>query len=191
MTGGAFNMVIHSTMVRAGSASSGRSLVITNSSTMTIVDSYVLGSTAVYITGSTGTYLGGNIFVATNTFGDALRMTGGSVNLTLTTSTLIGGTLGSGLYMDPGITGLITVTTNTIHGGRYGVRIDAQPASVNLSSNTILPGLSTDYDTFGVHLSAATNVSLYDNAVVYRRPDSMGGFRSYGIYALSAVYGQS
>ena len=42
---------------------------------------YIQGSTAVYVSNSTGTVIGGSVLVATNTFGSALQMDGGSVGL--------------------------------------------------------------------------------------------------------------
>ena len=61
-------------------------LYMTRVSSNVVYGSFIQGSTAVYISASTGTTFGGSVLVATNTYGNALDMDQGSVNLTLSSS---------------------------------------------------------------------------------------------------------
>ncbi|MDE2424518.1 MAG: right-handed parallel beta-helix repeat-containing protein, partial [Elusimicrobia bacterium] len=180
-----FNSVAGDT-VTAGSYG----LYFYRSSSNTIVDSYIQGSTAAYVSGSTGTTIGGSVLVATNTAGMGLELDHGSVNLTLSSSTLTGGFLGAGVYLDAGNSGLINLSTNTIDAGaQYALYVGAQAgnAQVWITSNTILPTAAgpTNVPTYGVYLDGLTSgATIENNAIDYRVPGSP--YSAYALYAQNA-----
>ena len=94
-----------------------------------------------------GTVIGGTAFVATASNYSALRLYGGSVNLSLTSSTFKGSSLGAGVLLDAGNSGLIALTSNTITGGRWGVSIATMTCglcdgNLAITSMTFSGGLS-------------------------------------------------
>ena len=136
--GGAdFNTISYST-ITGGNVAGYTGLYIFSSSTNAVYNSYIQGSTAAYITGSVGTIIGGSVFVATNTAGYGLRLAGASEGLALATSTLAGGALGTGIYLDDANSGVISLSSNIINVGQYGLNIGAQStfAQVSISSIT-------------------------------------------------------
>ncbi|MEK7383806.1 MAG: right-handed parallel beta-helix repeat-containing protein, partial [Elusimicrobiota bacterium] len=149
------NTIIRSTMTSA--AANRYALYITASSSNTILDSYVQGSTAAFISGSTGTVIGGTVLVATNTAGSALQLGGGSVNLTLSSSSLSAPSGGAGLYLDEGNNGNIVLATNTITGARYGMIITTQAVGASLSVTSM---------TFSNLASGATAVNFTGGAII-------------------------
>ncbi|MBI3298687.1 MAG: right-handed parallel beta-helix repeat-containing protein, partial [Elusimicrobia bacterium] len=118
-----YNTIILSTMTSASAAAGRYGLYIVSASSNALLDSYVQGSSAAFISRATGTVIGGSVLAATQTAGAALTMTGGSVNMTLTTSTLSGGPGGAALSLEAGNSGTISLSSNTISGGRWGVRV--------------------------------------------------------------------
>ncbi len=146
---------------------------------------YVRGSTAVYISNSSNTVIGGSALAATGAAASALWVAGGSVRLALSSSTLTGGAQGAGLYFDPYNSGAINFSTNVISGGRYAVRVGALAAgsSLLITSNTVLPGISTVYDTYGIYLGGLpSGATVYNNGIYYRTPGDAAGHRAYGVY---------
>ncbi|MDE2426898.1 MAG: right-handed parallel beta-helix repeat-containing protein, partial [Elusimicrobia bacterium] len=163
---------------------------IYNVSSATVDNCYAQGSSAIYIGFSTGTAIGASVLVNAKTINDdALQFNGGNVNLTLSSSTLTGGPQGAGVYLGSGNMGLINLSSNTINAGsEYGIYIatPAAGAQVWITSNTILPTVTTANNTYGIYFDGLTSgATIYNNGIYYRTSGSMG---SYGAFA---VYGQS
>ena len=127
------NTLSYSTITSAG----GYALEITGNYANTAAGCYVRGSTAAYISGSTGTIAGGNIFVAADAAGAALRLAGGSLNTTVSSNTFTGGAQGAGIYLDAGNAGRIELSSNTVTGGLYGLNIAAQKAGAELKVSSL------------------------------------------------------
>ncbi len=149
------NTVVQSTIAGA----SGYGLFLNRSSSITIVDSYIQGSTAVYISGSTGTAVAGSVLVATNTIGSAVAFAGGSVNLTIATSTLRAPALGRGLALNPDNSGVVSLGSVTIMGAARGIEISTQAAgSFILAVDSVtFRGLATG--ATAIHFLGGTFVS--------------------------------
>ena len=109
-TGSDFNQIILSTVIGA-SPSAYYGLGVIAASSNSVYNSYVQGSTAALISGSTGTVIRGTFLAATNAIGSALALSSGSVNLTIATSTLLATSLGRGLALNPGNTGVVSLGT--------------------------------------------------------------------------------
>ncbi len=191
VTGSDYNAIIRSTMTSAAVAADLYPLYIGESSSNTIVDSYIQGSTAAVIHGSTATVIGGSVLIATHTAGSALWMSAGSLDLSLSTSTLVGGAQGAGLFVDEGNSGRLLISTNSFPAAaRYAVYAATQQPGTQLwiSSNTVLPSLSASRDTFGIYLNGlVSGATIQNNGIFYRSAGSMGAFTSYGLYAQSAA----
>ena len=155
----------------------------------TVSQSYIQGSTAAFIVASTGTVISGSALVASAS-GDALYLGGGSVGLTLSTTTLAGGALGgSGVHLDAGNSGQIVLSTNQISGAQYGLFIATQAADAQIfaSSNTILPTISGSFNTYGVYADGLmSGATVQDNAVYYQTPGSNAGWTAYAFYIQSS-----
>ncbi|MDP3541709.1 MAG: hypothetical protein Q8T11_04490, partial [Elusimicrobiota bacterium] len=130
-----YNTISQSTMVSDAAGFYGLNVV--GSSSNTIMNSYVQGSTAALISGSTGTVIGGTVLIATNTAGSALALAGGSVNLTLATSTLISPSLGRSLALNPGNAGVVTLGSVTFSGAARGIEISTQGALFSLAVDSV------------------------------------------------------
>lgn len=131
------NTIIRSTMTTGGGGAFPAVLFETASPPNTIVDSYIQGSTAVYVSGSTGTVIGGSLIVATASDGAALKMSGGSKDMIVATTTFSAGGAGAAVYLAPGNSGIIELGSNTVTGGAYGLNIGALPGvTLKISSIT-------------------------------------------------------
>jgi hypothetical protein len=172
------------------SSSSGSSAVFVAGSSNTISGDYIQGNTAVYVAGSTGTVIGGSVLVATNTFGTALQMANGSYNLTLSSSVLVAPSAGNAVYLNAGNGGLIVLSTNTLSGAAYGVFVATPAASAQIwiTSNTILPSLSTTQNTYGLYMDGLTGgATVENNGFYYRASGSASGQTAYAMYFQSSV----
>jgi|CXWL01.1.fsa_nt_gi sulfur carrier protein ThiS len=161
-TGADFNVISMSTIT--SNSTVWPSLLVTVSSSNAFLNSYIQGSEAVHVNGSTGTVFGGTVFVATNTVGDALQMDGGSVNLTVTTSTLKAGPLGAGMYLFANNSGLIALTSNTVVGGSKGLSITtmacgACDGNISITSMTFAGGLTAG--ATAIHFTGGTFTSTF------------------------------
>ncbi|MBI2384861.1 MAG: right-handed parallel beta-helix repeat-containing protein, partial [Elusimicrobia bacterium] len=157
-TGADYNTVILSTMTSASVTAGRYGLYVAASSSNTILDSYVEGSTAAFISGSTGTVIGGSVFIATNTAGSALALAGGSVNLTLATSALTSPALGRGLALNPGNAGVVTLGSVTFSGAARGIEVSTQGALFSLTVDSVtFRGLSSG--ATAIHFLGGTFVS--------------------------------
>ncbi|MEK7388952.1 MAG: right-handed parallel beta-helix repeat-containing protein [Elusimicrobiota bacterium] len=159
-----YNIVRLSTITSLGSSSGYDGLYIRQSSSNTVVDSYIQGPTAVYLDGSSSTVIGGSVMIATNTVRHALWLTVGSMKLNVTSSTLRGGVNGAGLFMDPDNLGSITLTSNTITGGRWGVVVatmtcGACDGNVSITSLTFAGGLTAG--ATAIHFAGGTFTSTF------------------------------
>ncbi|MFI5363339.1 MAG: beta strand repeat-containing protein, partial [Elusimicrobiota bacterium] len=187
VTGGQGNTISGSTMTSAAAGYPALYLLQTASNTLS--GDYVEGSTAAWVSGSTGTVIGANVLVATSLTGSALQMDGGSVNLTLSSSTLTAQSGGAAVYLGAGDGGEIILSTNVISGAQYGVYAATPAASAQLwiGSNTIVPSLTAGNNTYALYFDGlASGATIENNTVAYRAPGSMGGFTSYALYAQSA-----
>ena len=129
--GSRFNTITNSTITSNAIGAAG--LWLSNASSNTFMNVYVQGSTGAIIQGSTGTIIGGSMFVSTWTGGLGINLRNGSVNLTLSSTTLAGGPQGMGLYLNLNNSGTLALFSNTIAGGSYGLYITTQSAGTALS----------------------------------------------------------
>ncbi len=139
----------------------------------TIVNSFVQSSSVIYVSDSTGTVIGGSVLVALTADRSALWLTGGNVNLSVTSTTLKGGSSGAGLLMDKGTSGSVILTSNTITGGKYGVSIATMgfcgtcSGNLSITSMTFSGGLTAGATAInfagGSFISTFTAVA-YDDA---------------------------
>jgi hypothetical protein len=135
------------------------------SASNTVTGSYLQGSTAAFVNGSTSTVFNSTVFVATNSAGAALQLGGGSVNLTLSSSSLSAPSGGAGIDLDAGNTGVMTVATNTVRGAQYGMLIGAQSSGASLSVTSmtfanLAPGATAVNFTGGTLVSTFTTTSF-------------------------------
>jgi hypothetical protein len=169
LTGSAdFNTFSQSTMTSIATAGTG--LSITQSSTNTFTNSYIQGSTGVVVNSSTGTILRSNVIIATNTFGDAVWLGGGSVNLTITSSTLLGPGSSRGLTLNTGNDGQITISSNIVRGVSQGIFIATQTpnASFLISSVTfrsLASGATAINFSGGTVVSTISSVNFEDTTI--------------------------
>lgn len=133
--GSDYNSVKDSTVTSASPDNS--ALYVFSSASNTIAGAYVQGSTAVYVSGSTDTVIGGSAFVATGGVGNALRVGRGSMGLSVSSTTLAGGPQGSAFYLAQGNYGNLRLSSSTITGGAYGLNLEPQFGSSNLSVSSI------------------------------------------------------
>ena len=154
-----------------------------------ILNSYIQGPSAAEIIGSTGSSVGGSVLIATNTAGYGLHLGLASDNFNLSSTTIITGPQGIGIYLSPGNQGNIVLSTNTILGAEYGISIATQAAGTQvwIASNTIISTMTASNNTYGIYLNGlTTGATIYDNGIYYRGPPaSMGSYASYGLYAQS------
>ncbi|MBI2385681.1 MAG: right-handed parallel beta-helix repeat-containing protein, partial [Elusimicrobia bacterium] len=178
------------TIARSTITAAGVGVFFDNISTSTLASSYVQASTAVWVSRSTGTTISGSVLVSTNVMGSALWMdTRGSVNLTLSSSTFIGGPQGWGVNISSQNRGALTLSTITVMGARYGVFVGTQAAGTKvwLTSSTVVVPVTAAFDTYGVRLDGLTSgATLQNNAVVWRGAGSQAGFTAHGLFAQSA-----
>ena len=156
---------------------------------LTIDSSYIQGSTAVHLAGSTRTVISGSTLAATVSVSNVLLSTRMCSDLSLTSSTLIGGAQGGGVWLHEGNRGLFLIATNTIQGVRYGIHASSQQAEtkVYITSNTILGTLSTANDTYGIHINGlTTGATIQQNNIYFRTSGSANGRTAYGLYANTA-----
>ena len=175
-----FFTIAQSTVVGSNNA-----LSALGASSITVLGSYIQGSTAVYVSGSTGTAIGGSVLAAVNAAGSALQLDQGSANLTLSGSVLTAGPAGAAVYLDVGSGGLIVLSSNTLSGAMYGVLVATQTgAQVWVTSNTIVPAVTSANNTYGLYLNGLmSGATIENNTVAYRTSDTMGTNTSYALYA--------
>jgi hypothetical protein len=163
-----FNTIDMSTIVSVAAGRFGVS--ITASSSNTISASNIQGSTAVYIAASTGTIINSSILVATNTFGDAVHVTSGNVNVTLTSTTLSAPGNGRGVFLNEGNRGTLSLSSVAVSGASYGLFITTQAtgASLTISSMTfrnLATGATAIHFTGGTFVSTFTTVNFEDSSI--------------------------
>ncbi|MBI5245512.1 MAG: right-handed parallel beta-helix repeat-containing protein [Elusimicrobia bacterium] len=108
-------------------------LYLYQSSSNTIASSYIQGSTAVYVRGSTGTVISSSVLVGMLTSGSGLWMYNSSVNLSVSSSVISGGTQGAAVYLDAANSGELILSSITVQGAGTGVLIAQQAAGASLS----------------------------------------------------------
>ncbi|MFI5348659.1 MAG: right-handed parallel beta-helix repeat-containing protein [Elusimicrobiota bacterium] len=194
------NSTISGTTIQTGGAQS-LGLVLTGDYGTTLLNSTVLGSTAVLIGeyapdawylpgGSTATTIGGSMLLSSDPGGAGLYMdTSNNLGLAVSSSVIVGGALGQGIFVDQGNFGQFNFSTNSISGAQYGVYIATQAggAQVFLTSNTIMTGVSGANNTYGLYLNGLmTGATIENNSIVYRSAGSMAANASYAFYAQSS-----
>ena len=182
--GSKYNTIINST---ATGGSYG--LFLDASSTNTAAGCYVQGSTAVYVSGA-GTVVNSSVLVSTQDTGSGLCMTNASVNLSLSSNTILGGAQGAGVYLDANNKGTINLSTNTIlPGARYGLYFATQTAGTQIwvTSNTVLVSTSSNWNTYGIYLNGLiSGATIYNNGIYYRTRGNVSPKTAYGFYVQSS-----
>ena len=128
------------------------------------------------------------MLVATNTAGSALQLDGGSVDLFLSSSVL-SSPGGMAAYLGTGNSGLLVLSTNTIFGGLAGVMVDTQTAGTQvwITSNTIVPSVTSLHATIGLYIDGLTSgATIENNTIAYRAPGTMGLKTSAALYVQSS-----
>jgi len=100
-------------------------------------DCYIRGSTAAYINDADGTVINSSVFVATNSFGHAVRLSGGSSGFSMSSSTLSGGAQGAAVWLDTGSAGALELSTNVVAGGFFGLAYGTPGAGASLSVSSL------------------------------------------------------
>ena len=185
-----YNTISLSTMT--SSAANKYALVLNLAQYNTFAGDSIQGSTAAWLTNnSIGNAISGSVLTATNTFGAALQMDGGSAGLTVSGSVLTTPASGAAVYLDVGDGGPIVLSTNTLSGGAYGIFV-ATPmpnTQIWITSNTIVPSLSATQNTYGLYLDGLVAGATIQNNGVYYRAAGAGptaGKYAYSLYAQSS-----
>ncbi|MDE2040715.1 MAG: right-handed parallel beta-helix repeat-containing protein, partial [Elusimicrobia bacterium] len=186
-SGGDDNVISLSTMT-----GSTYGLFATGGSSNTIDDSYMQGNWGAYLT-STQTTIGGSVLVPTAVNYSGLVVGGGSVNFSVSSTTILagpGGT-GAGIYFFAGTSGLINLSSNTISSSyQYGIDLATQApdAAIWITSNTITPTVTNANDTYGLYFAGLpSGATVQNNAIVWRDAGSQSGHTAYGLYAHSVA----
>ncbi|MDX6771020.1 MAG: right-handed parallel beta-helix repeat-containing protein [Elusimicrobiota bacterium] len=113
---------------------------------------------------------------------------GNSSDLSFTSNTVTGPSMGAGLWFGAGNGGYTVVSTNTfLPGAAYQVRVGelSLGSTLWITSNTIVPTVSASTTTYGIFIDALTRgATIQDNGIYYRgAPASMGAFVTYGLFA--------
>ncbi|MFH1620122.1 MAG: right-handed parallel beta-helix repeat-containing protein, partial [bacterium] len=139
------------------------------SSTDTITGSYVRGPNAVFVRDSIGTSVLSSVLVATNTYGEGLRIDT-SRNVVVSTNTISGGSQGRGISLS-GNSGTLSFSSNTVSGSNTGLGIAAQQAGTNIQISTMtFTALSSaskciDFTAAGTLVSTFAYVNFADNNI--------------------------
>ncbi|MDO8805380.1 MAG: NosD domain-containing protein [Elusimicrobiota bacterium] len=124
------NNIVFSTMAGYGYAG----LFVKDSLLTTVSNCYMQGSAVgIEVAGSTGTMIGGSVLVSTNANGVTFAEWAGSLNLTLSSSTLVSEAQGWGIWLGDDNSGAIDLSSNTIRGGEFGLNIATQTGGAALS----------------------------------------------------------
>ncbi|MBI5209054.1 MAG: right-handed parallel beta-helix repeat-containing protein [Elusimicrobia bacterium] len=156
-----FNVVTLSAITANAAGQAGVDL--TSAAFNTISYSSVRGSPAVFISGSTGTAVDASVLAAADPGGWGLQLTGGSVGLSMSSNTILGGASGGGLSLEAGNTGSITLASTTVTAALYGMVVDAQPAKITVASMTfsgLAAGATALQFLAGVEVATLTYVSF-------------------------------
>ena len=145
-------------------------LYVFRNSSNTIQNSYIQGSTAAAVSGSTGTVIDSSELFATGTAGSALALQGGSVSLTVASTTLRGGSSGRGLLLDAGNSGAVLIGSVTVAGSGRGLEISAQEAGFTLAIDSITfrglaAGATAIHFLGGTHASTITLANFEDTTI--------------------------
>ncbi|MBI4352093.1 MAG: fibronectin type III domain-containing protein, partial [Elusimicrobia bacterium] len=159
---GGWNLVSYSTITSAAWAYN--AVFIDASDYNTVQNSYVHGANGLFIRDSTGTTVSYNIIAATNTAGTGLRLDtsrdisveGNEVSAPAT-----------GIFLNTGNTGTITLASNTVSGAFYGLSIDAQAAGAvlavsGINFNSLPPNTTAINFLGGAFVSTFTGIGFND-----------------------------
>ena len=149
---------------------SGNAVVLQQSSATSILSDYIQGSTAVYVSGSTATVIGGSVLVMASAMGSGLYLGQGSNGLFVTTTNIIGGSQGNGVFFDASNTGAQIFNSDTVSGARYGLLINNQAAAASLSIASmtftgLTPGATGISFLGGNFVSTFSNVNFADTNI--------------------------
>jgi hypothetical protein len=149
-------------------------LRLVQTSSVTVVDSYLAGFNPVLAQASTGTVIGGSRLLGTNGASTGVSVLNDAINLTVTSSVITVPPLGGGIGVNiPNAHGLIRLSSNTVDAPGYGIRVvgPSDLAKVWVTSNTVRTGFISGNTIYGIYLDVlASGATVQDNAVVFRRP---------------------
>ena len=158
----------------------------------TVSGSYLEGAEPMRIDGASATVVNSNTLYSKMSTKSAALVMNGSVHLSFSSNTMVGGTSAAGLDLDPYNSGRIVITTNSFPAGaqmaQYAIRVGTQsPGTVVwIASNTISPAISNASLTYGLYLNGLTSgATIHDNSVYYRTSGAASPFGSYAFYAQS------
>jgi hypothetical protein len=163
--GSNLNSVHGSTVIGASS----EGFFVNVGSSNTIIESYVRGSSAAVVMGSTGTVFQESYFVATNAIGSAVAMTGDSVNLFVTSSTLEAPSSGRGVYLEDNNKGLVEIGSVTVTNAGRGLEIGAPGPNFELDIDSITfrsltTGATAIHFLSGTYVSTITLANFEDSS---------------------------
>lgn len=163
--GAKWNTVDYSTVTSGGAG-----LYFNGSSSNTVTNSYVRGFLSAYVLGSTGTVINSSVLTASDPSAPALMLSSGSLNLSLSSNTFIGGSLGAGVYLQEYNFGVMDLSSNTILGGKYGLYVSTQSAGAVLSVtsmtfSSLAAGATAVNFLGGQFVSTFTGVSFDDAGI--------------------------
>ncbi|HBT62073.1 MAG TPA: hypothetical protein DEB40_10060, partial [Elusimicrobia bacterium] len=189
-TSPSFNTISRSTIISTNEVG----LMTFNSTSTLVLDSYIQGATyGMDLQNAYATTIGNSFIAAKNSGADGIYWESTCTDLRITSSVIQAGP-GAGSYgirLAANSKGVVVLSTNTVRAGpQYGVYVDDMlgGAQVWITSNTIIPTLSSAMDTYGIYLNGlTTGATIYDNSIVYRTNDSHTGRTTYGLYATGST----
>ncbi|MCX5789569.1 MAG: right-handed parallel beta-helix repeat-containing protein, partial [Elusimicrobia bacterium] len=130
------NTVSQCTILGGASGSPAAGVYLLGGTSNTIVGSAVSGSIATLISGAQNTVIGYSTLTATASDGRGLAITDLGAGLMLSSSTVVGGSLGVGIYLGGTSAGAISLSSVAITGAAFGLDIEAQAEAtvLNVSS---------------------------------------------------------
>lgn len=168
------NVVAGSTFAATGSFG----LTITGSSSNTVVDSYMQGSTALDVSGAVQTRIGGSRLFSIQAAGNpGLQASGGS-GLSVSSSALWAGDAAAALWVN-NVGGLVEATTNTMFG--MGPQLDSLGGEVYLASNTVVVRPQSGTQVWALRLFNLTaSATIYNNGFFFRSAGGDVAYQHYG-----------
>lgn len=166
LSGADFNAISLSTIAASTGPAGVSGLNFSGVSSNAVTGSYIQGSAAVLISASTGIVIGSSVLIGPNDDGVGLRLGRGSVNLFMTGDTVVTGYLGTGVALDAGNSGVISLVSLAVSGAEFGVKIAAQSSQAQLSiTSTTFSGLRTAGSAAigflgGVFVSTFSNINF-------------------------------
>jgi len=181
-----FTSISASTMIATGVPFPG--LWVRSSSATAVAGSYIQGSTGAFVSGSTWTSIGGSVLAA-GPGGSAVLFAPGDFGITVSSNVVYGGQYGAGIYVGGPNAGPVFLSTNVVAAGpQVGINVQAG-APVYITSNTIVPSVTSQLATAGIFLANLASGATVQNNGVYFRSSGAGPTwpnAAFGLYVTAS-----